>query len=496
MKEPNKIDGNRRDLLKGLGIAAVVSLLPETGNAAQNNAAPKAAWDIPFTGEIPDTLPEGYNILLITCDQERYFERYPFPVPGRERLMKTGITFTNHQNTANVCTPSRSVMYTGLHMPHTRMFDNLGFPWMNYDLDPELRTVGHMMRELGYYTAYKGKWHLTREIDQPVAGKSVEEMDLGEIPTPRLHEIMEKYGFSDYHGIGDVIGKSKGGYFFDSVTTGQTISWLRNTGRPLNDENKPWFAAVNLVNPHDVMYIDTRDFGDYMKKHIHNFEVIPFFAIVFNAEAHTNPDLIQQHATGQCADRDGAVPDHHVHRQRNIGALACRIGQSGLQQGGGTAEGQPPNKNPCIYDSHRLREETEQQRNRSKCRQASHDCLAQMPVYQSPGQPDSQQRRQSEDQQHNIDLIGKARRCHERRDIGVEHVVRQHPGQYHGKHGAHSRCQQHLSQADTLRSRLPWVIRHLEHYPGHQHQGQGRHQAKCRTPPYQRTQPGAQWHTQ
>ncbi len=44
---------------------------------------------------------------------------------------------------------------------------------MNYDLDPELRTVGHMMRELGYYTAYKGKWHLTREIDQPVAGKSV-----------------------------------------------------------------------------------------------------------------------------------------------------------------------------------------------------------------------------------------------------------------------------------------------------------------------------------
>ncbi|MBK2628151.1 type I phosphodiesterase/nucleotide pyrophosphatase, partial [Klebsiella quasipneumoniae] len=23
---------------------------------------------------------------------------------------------------------SRSVMYTGLHMTHTRMFDNLGFP--------------------------------------------------------------------------------------------------------------------------------------------------------------------------------------------------------------------------------------------------------------------------------------------------------------------------------------------------------------------------------
>lgn len=258
----NEINENRRDLLKGLGIAAVASLLPETGSAAQIGSETKPLWDVPFTGKIPDTLPQGYNILLITCDQERFFDRYPFPVPGRERLMKTGVVFTHHQNTANVCTPSRSVMYTGLHMPQTRMFDNLGFPWMNYDLDPELRTVGHMMRELGYYSAYKGKWHLTQEIDHPLADKPVEDTDIGDIPTPRLHHIMDKYGFSDYHGIGDVIGKSKGGYFFDSVTTGQTISWLRNTGRPLNDQEKPWFAAINLVNPHDVMFIDTDEPGE------------------------------------------------------------------------------------------------------------------------------------------------------------------------------------------------------------------------------------------
>ncbi len=60
-------------------------------------------------------------------------------------------------------------------------------------------------------------------------------------------------------------GKVRGGYFFDSVTTGQTISWLRNTGRPLNDENKPWFAAVNLVNPHDVMFIDTDEHGEQVQ---------------------------------------------------------------------------------------------------------------------------------------------------------------------------------------------------------------------------------------
>lgn len=255
MKKSNDINENRRGLLKGLGIAAVASLLPETGQAATTCTPEKPAWDVPFTGDIPATLPEGYNILLITCDQERFFDQYPFPVPGRERLMKTGITFTNHQNTANVCTPSRSVMYTGLHMPQTRMFDNLGFPWMPYDLDPELKTVGHMMRELGYYSAYKGKWHLNQKINSHnLADKP---LDVGTVPVPEYHEIMEGYGFSDYHGVGDIIGTSQGGYFFDSVTAGQSISWLRNNARPLSDEGKPWFVAVNLVNPHDVMFIDT-----------------------------------------------------------------------------------------------------------------------------------------------------------------------------------------------------------------------------------------------
>ncbi|SUF18632.1 sulfatase [Salmonella enterica] len=158
----------------------------------------KPAWDKPFTGEIPEKLPEGYNILLVVTDQERFFATYPFPVPGRERLMKTGVTFCNHQNTSNVCTPSRSVLYTGLHMPQTKMFDNLGLPWMPYDLDPALGTTGHMMQKLGYYTAYKGKWHLTEKLEKPLPDEKDEDIDVGNIPEPELHKIMEKYGFSDY----------------------------------------------------------------------------------------------------------------------------------------------------------------------------------------------------------------------------------------------------------------------------------------------------------
>lgn len=152
----NETDLTRRKLLTSAGILAAGGVLSSAVKADEKCVArAKPAWDKPFTGEVPEKLPEGYNILLVVTDQERFFPTFPFPVPSRERLMKTGVTFCNHQNTSNVCTPSRSVLYTGLHMPQTKMFDNLGLPWMPYDLDPALGTTGHMMQELGYYTAIK-----------------------------------------------------------------------------------------------------------------------------------------------------------------------------------------------------------------------------------------------------------------------------------------------------------------------------------------------------
>ncbi|MGB4614176.1 MAG: rhodanese-like domain-containing protein [Erysipelotrichaceae bacterium] len=43
----------------------------------------------------------------------------------------------------------------------------------------------------------------------------------------------------------------------------------------------------------DVVYIDLRDYADYGQKHLKNFEVIPFFAYIYNPEVGTNPDMIQ-----------------------------------------------------------------------------------------------------------------------------------------------------------------------------------------------------------
>ncbi|MDX2380164.1 MAG: sulfatase-like hydrolase/transferase [Acidimicrobiia bacterium] len=198
------------------------------------------------------------NVVFILTDQERYFPEWPagFDLPGRRRLQDSGITFTNHQITSCVCTPSRSTIYTGQHIQRTGVFDNGNFPWAS-DLPTDMPTVGHRMRDLGYFSAYLGKWHLSAELDTT---------DVYAGPNPDFGGVIDGYGFSDFVGPGDVIGMTLGGYRSDEVIGAVTRRWLRLRAQDLAAEETPWFLAVNLVNPHDVMFFDTDLPGEAVQK--------------------------------------------------------------------------------------------------------------------------------------------------------------------------------------------------------------------------------------
>lgn len=243
----SEVDVGRRDALKSIAAsAAAVSvgaspLLSVVASAAEGT--PRADADKAAAGQ--------YNILFILTDQERYFRPGELPrdfrLPGHERLTRKGVVFENHQINSCVCTPSRSVLYTGRHVQHTRMFDNTNFPWIS-SMSTELPTVGDMLRDAGYYTAYKGKWHLTKEFE------TVNELGS---PTKIFTKEMEAYGFSDYLGVGDIIAHEQGGYLHDGIISAMGVNWLRGRGMELAARGKPWFLAVNLVNPHDIMFLDT-----------------------------------------------------------------------------------------------------------------------------------------------------------------------------------------------------------------------------------------------
>lgn len=188
---------------------------------------------------------KGYNILFILTDQERFFDEYPDGVkrPALARLQREGVTFENHQIAAAVCTPSRSTIYTGQHIVQTEMFDNTNFPWQK-DMSTEIPTMGDRLRTADYYTAYKGKWHLSAGFEQT--------LDYSARPLS-----MEDYGFSDYFGLGDVIGMEQGGYRYDTLTGSQAIQWLRSQGEVCRQKAQPWLLAANLVNPHDIMFFSS-----------------------------------------------------------------------------------------------------------------------------------------------------------------------------------------------------------------------------------------------
>ena len=239
---------SRRDLLLGAsaGIAASSLVGADLFGASSASAQERLRSRGPVNS--------GHNILFVFVDQERHFGQWPrrLNLPGHERLERTGTQFLRHYIGATMCTSSRSIMMTGLQTADNGMSENLDVPWVK-DLSPNIPTIGHMLRKAGYYTSYKGKWHLTRAFDQ-------------EFPPEHLFtKEMEVYGFADYVSPGDIVGHTLGGYSFDHVIAGSAISWLRRVGRPLSDERKPWALTVGLVNPHDIMYFNTDAPGQAMQ---------------------------------------------------------------------------------------------------------------------------------------------------------------------------------------------------------------------------------------
>lgn len=225
----------RAVLVHGATTLATGSMLSATATSAPAQIGAPAA-------KRPDTRP---NIVFVFTDQERYFRQWPagLSLPGHERLQRSGVTFTNHYCPAVMCTSSRAVLMTGLQTADNRMFENADAQWVKA-LATSVPTIGHMLRKAGYYTAYKGKWHLNKEFESTD-------------PDRLFTTEMDAYGFADYAWPGDVLAHALGGYKFDHMIAGSAVSWLRNRGRPLSDQGKPWSLVVSLVNPHDIMYLNT-----------------------------------------------------------------------------------------------------------------------------------------------------------------------------------------------------------------------------------------------
>lgn len=187
------------------------------------------------------------NLLLITVDELRSFEQLPGGVglPNFERVRSRGTSFREHTVAAAPCTPARCGMYTGVHAPLKGMYDNTNFPYI-VPLAPT-DTLGTYLRALGFYTAYKGKWHLSDTATSCRDGSTV--------------DALEEYGFADYNACGDYHGTPWAGYAQDEDVALDAADWLATRGVALHEAGTPFCLSVNFVNPHDIMFLDTDGTG-------------------------------------------------------------------------------------------------------------------------------------------------------------------------------------------------------------------------------------------
>ena len=173
------------------------------------------------------------NILLVVTDQERQRSWLPEGVdlPWRQKLIDEGLEFTRYYTHSSPCSPSRASLFTGRYLPGHRVVDNVIQP-EHTELDPEIPTIGSVLRDGGYRSSYIGKWHLSQSA----------------------HPDMTAYGFCDWGGNDrHFMGWAGTGVQFDPIIAENAAHWIRTHAGP-GRSTEPWFLTVALVNPHDVMW--------------------------------------------------------------------------------------------------------------------------------------------------------------------------------------------------------------------------------------------------
>lgn len=105
------------------------------------------------------------NVIFILTDDQRFDEMgFMNPVldtPNMDLLAQQGTHFKNAFVTTSLCSPSRASILTGQMMHNHGVVDN------NSPLPEGLELFPKRLRDVGYETAFIGKWHMGGDISEP-----------------------------------------------------------------------------------------------------------------------------------------------------------------------------------------------------------------------------------------------------------------------------------------------------------------------------------------
>jgi arylsulfatase len=146
---------------------------PEFGGVIKERASDSKAWWAPRV--VP---PKGApNILLIMTDDVGYAAPSTFggviPTPTLDHIATLGLRYTDFHSTA-LCSPSRAALITGRnhHSVGNGVVGEIstGFPGYDSIIPIDKGTIGTVLKENGYATAWFGKDHNTPSYQSSQAG--------------------------------------------------------------------------------------------------------------------------------------------------------------------------------------------------------------------------------------------------------------------------------------------------------------------------------------
>lgn len=116
------------------------------------------------------SVPERPNIVFILVDDMRFDElrctAHPFAeTPHADRLAQEGANFQNAFVTTPLCSPSRACFLTGTYAHTNGVLNNVA----RDELSHRLITWPRLLHDVGYTTAFLGKWHMGND-DSPRPG--------------------------------------------------------------------------------------------------------------------------------------------------------------------------------------------------------------------------------------------------------------------------------------------------------------------------------------
>src|SRR5664280_2338844 len=155
---------------------------PKFGGVIKESAKDSTPWWPPRV--VP---PKGApNVLLIMTDDQGYGVPSTFggviPTPSLDRIANTGLRYIQFHSTA-LCSPTRAALITGRNH-HSVGFGVIGelatgFPGYDSVIGPESATVGEILKENGYATAWFGKDHNTPGFTYSTAAGPFDQWPVG-----------------------------------------------------------------------------------------------------------------------------------------------------------------------------------------------------------------------------------------------------------------------------------------------------------------------------